>query len=297
MSLRSSHAPRWVAVKRVGCGSAALGKRLNSHEFSYRNHRLDAQRRQIMIQVIHRAFDVLELLASQPERVFSLGEIAEAAELNRGTCSNILKTLAARSYVTRLSGRGGYRLGNMASPWEGQAAQDRELAARAKPVLQSLTQRLNETSLIGVIRGRKRVTLESAACDRDLQVRARQIRDVYETATGRLLLAYLPDEQRSAFVQRVGLPAPGVWPGVETTDDVERAWEQIRRDELSQSQSPEHIVGLAVPIRRGEQVIASASVYLPEARYTPDRRDEIESALRHAGREISQRLIPQSPKC
>jgi DNA-binding IclR family transcriptional regulator len=79
-----------------------------------------------MIQVIHRAFDVLELLASQPERVFSLGEIAEAAELNRGTCSNILKTLAARSYVTRLSGRGGYRLGSMASPWEGQAAQDRE---------------------------------------------------------------------------------------------------------------------------------------------------------------------------
>jgi DNA-binding IclR family transcriptional regulator len=141
------------------------------------------------------------------------------------------------------------------------------------------------------------VTLESAACDRDLQVRARQIRDVYETATGRLLLAYLPDEQRSAFVQRVGLPLPGVWPGVGTIDDMERAWEQIRRDELSQSQSPEHIVGLAVPIRRGEQVIASASVYLPEARYTPDRRDEIESALRHAGREISQRLLAAVGKC
>jgi DNA-binding IclR family transcriptional regulator len=250
-----------------------------------------------MIQVIHRAFDILELLASQPERVFSLGEIAEAAELNRGTCSNILKTLAARSYVTRLSGRGGYCLGSMASPWEGQAAQDRELAARAKPVLQSLTQRLNETSLIGVIRGRKRVTLESVACDRDLQVRARQIRDVYETASGRLLLAYLPEEQRSAFVARAGLPSPGVWPGVGTMDDLRRAWEQIRRDELSQSQSLEHIVGLAVPIRRGEQVIASASVYLPESRYTSDRRDEIESALRHAGREISQRLQPQSPNC
>lgn len=243
-----------------------------------------------MIQVIHRALDILELLGGQPERVLSLGEIAEAVGLNRGTCSNILKTLAERSYVERLPGRRGYRLGSLASPWQEMAARDRELAAAARPVLRVLTEAINETSLIGVVRGTKRVTLESAAGDRDLQVRSRQIRNVYETASGRLLLAYFPTERREAFVARAGLPEPGVWNEVRSIEDLENALEAIRRDGLARSDSPEHVVGLAVPVWRDGQVLASVSVYLPEVRFEPSRQAEILAALRRAGQEVTERL-------
>jgi len=204
-----------------------------------------------MIQVIHRALDILELLGSQPGKIYPLGEIAQLLELHRATCSNILKTLAQRGYVERLPSRGGYRLGSLASPWQGLAAHDRELSILARPILQALSEELNETSLIGVIRGTRRVTLECAASDRDLQVRSRQVRDVYETASGRLLLAYLPTEQLSAFVDRVGLPTESVWPEVQSAGDLEKAFEKIRRQELARSDSAEHIVGLAVPVWRG----------------------------------------------
>lgn len=243
-----------------------------------------------MIQVIHRALDILELLGSQPGKIYPLGEIAQLLELHRATCSNILKTLAQRGYVERLPSRGGYRLGSLASPWQGLAAHDRELSILARPILQALSEELNETSLIGVIRGTRRVTLECAASDRDLQVRSRQVRDVYETASGRLLLAYLPTEQLSAFVDRVGLPTESVWPEVQSAGDLEKAFEKIRRQELARSDSAEHIVGLAVPVWRGEQVVASVSVYLPEVRFAPQRRQEIINALRAAGSEISRQL-------
>ena len=243
-----------------------------------------------MIQVIHRALDILELLGSQPGKIYPLGEIAQLLELHRATCSNILKTLAQRGYVERLPSRGGYRLGSLASPWQGLAAHDRELSILARPILQALSEELNETSLIGVIRGTRRVTLECAASDRDLQVRSRQVRDVYETASGRLLLAYLPAEQLSAFVDRVGLPTESVWPEVQSAGDLEKAFEKIRRQELARSDSAEHIVGLAVPVWRGEQVVASVSVYLPEVRFAPQRRQEIINALRAAGSEISRQL-------
>jgi DNA-binding IclR family transcriptional regulator len=169
-----------------------------------------------MIQVIHRALDILELLGSHPERVFPLGEIAQLLDLHRATCSNILKTLWERGYVERLPARAGYRLGSLASPWQGLAEHDREVSLVARPVLQSLSQTLNETSLIGVIRGTKRITLECAASDRDLQVRSRQVRNVYETASGRLLVAYLPRQQQTAFVERVGLPDEHVWGGIQS---------------------------------------------------------------------------------
>lgn len=247
-----------------------------------------------MIQVIHRALDILEVLASQPGRAFPLGEVAETLDLHRATCSNILKTLLQRGYVERLPSRGGYRLGSLASPWHGLAEHDNELAIAARPVLQLLSQTLNETSLIGVIRGRKRVMLECAASDRDLQVRSRPVRNVYETASGRLLLAYLPEQQLEAFVERVGLPNPRVWPEVRSAKDLVRRLATIRRNKLARSVSPEHVVGLAVPVWREDEAVASVSVYLPEARFTARRRNKIVSTLRGAGDEISRRLAPES---
>jgi DNA-binding IclR family transcriptional regulator len=249
-----------------------------------------------MIQVIHRALDILELLGSQPDKIFPLGEIAQRLDLHRATCSNILKTLAERGYVERLPSRGGYRLGSLASPWQGLAAHDRELAVLARPVLQALSQQLNETSLIGVIRGTRRVTLECAASDRDLQVRSRQVRSVYETASGRLLLAYLLPEQQAAFIQRAGLPEEIVWPEVKSADDLQRALAGIRRQKLARSDSVEHVVGLAVPVWQAGQVIASVSVYLPQVRFTSKHRGQIIDALRQAGEEITQRLAQQTPE-
>ena len=55
-----------------------------------------------MIQVIHRAFDILEYLSQDPKREFSLGEIAAYTGLNSGTCANIMKTLVRRNYVEHL---------------------------------------------------------------------------------------------------------------------------------------------------------------------------------------------------
>ncbi len=249
-----------------------------------------------MIQVIHRALDILELLGSQPDKSFPLGEIAQLLDLHRATCSNILKTLAERGYVERLPSRGGYRLGSLTSPWQGLAAHDRELAVLARPVLQALSQELNETSLIGVIRGTRRVTLECAASDRDLQVRSRQVRSVYETASGRLLLAYLPAEQQAAFIQRAGLPEETVWPEVKSAEDLQRVLAGIRRQKLARSDSAEHVVGLAVPVWQAGQVVASVSVYLPQVRFTAKDRGQIIDALREAGEEITQRLARQSPE-
>jgi DNA-binding IclR family transcriptional regulator len=243
-----------------------------------------------MIQVIHRTFDILELLGSQPGRVFPLREIANLLQLHRATCANILKTLSQRGYVERLPGRGGYRLGSLAVAWHGLAAHDRELSMMAKPVLEALSAKINETSLIGVIRGTRRVTLECAASDRDLQVRSRQVRNVYETASGRLLLAYLPTEQLEGFLDRVGLPEPDIWPEVRTREAFDRALATIRQKELARSDSAEHVVGLAVPVRQDDRVLAALSVYLPEVRFSRRRGDEIISAMRDASEAISRQL-------
>jgi len=247
-----------------------------------------------MIQVIHRALSILEFLAIEPDKVHSLGEIADAFGLNRGTCSNILKTLAERNYVERLAGRRGYRLGAMAEQLGGARSLDQAIVSAARPVLQGLTRSLNETSLVGVLRGDKRVTLDSVQCDRDLQARSRQVRNAYETATGRLLIAFLAPDRLDAFLTSAGLPSPDAWPGVDRRESLTRALAKIHKAELAITRSTEHIVGLAVPVRRADDVLASVSVYLPQIRYRPPHRHQILTALRTAGQQITHRLTEAS---
>ena len=64
-----------------------------------------------MIQVVNRAFDILELVALKGDNDVGLGEIADTLGLNHGTCANILKTMIYREYIEKTSSRGGYRLG------------------------------------------------------------------------------------------------------------------------------------------------------------------------------------------
>ncbi|UFH57967.1 helix-turn-helix domain-containing protein [Spirosoma sp. KNUC1025] len=60
-----------------------------------------------MVLVIVKAFDILEWVARDPGRAYSLTEIAEALQMNQATCVNILQTLVAKNYLEHLGRKKG----------------------------------------------------------------------------------------------------------------------------------------------------------------------------------------------
>jgi DNA-binding IclR family transcriptional regulator len=66
-----------------------------------------------MIQVIHRALNIMEYIATDPDRPKELGDIAEDLKLHAATCANIIKTLVTRQYLVKLEKQKGYLLGPM----------------------------------------------------------------------------------------------------------------------------------------------------------------------------------------
>jgi len=121
-------------------------------------------------------------------------------------------------------------------------------------------------------------------------VRSPTERSVYETASGRVLLAYLGEKELAAFVASVGLPAAGTWLGADTPEGLAAALAQIRADELLVTLSPSHIVGLAVPIWQQNRVVASLSLFPPQSRCPAARKKEITPALRQVARQIQEQL-------
>ncbi|MCC5613014.1 IclR family transcriptional regulator [Nostoc sp. CHAB 5834] len=243
-----------------------------------------------MVLVIVKALDILEWVARDSSRTYSLTEIADGLQMNQATCVNILQTLVSKNYIEHLGRKKGYRLGPMAYNLTNNLSYSQNLVSAAKEPMEELTAKLNETSILGIIRNQKRFIVHLVNSDQDLQVRSRTERNIYETASGRLLLAYLPDRELDSFIQSIGLPTPETWPEAVTPDYLRSVLAVIRQHELAITRSLSHIIGLAVPVRKGGQVVASLSVFLPEVRFTTQRQLSIQSALRETSALITTRL-------
>ncbi|GAB3988730.1 hypothetical protein GCM10028807_12020 [Spirosoma daeguense] len=243
-----------------------------------------------MVLVIVKALDILEWVARDSERTYSLTEIAEGLQMNQATCVNILQTLVSKNYLEHLGRKKGYRLGPMAYNLTNNLAYSQNLVLAAKNAMETLTKQINETSVLGIIRNQKRFIVHLVNSDQDLQVRSHTERNIYETASGRVLLAFMSPKERESLLQAIGLPRPDIWPEAATSDQFGHALADIQRQELAITHSPTHIIGLAVPIRKLERVVASLSVFLPEIRCSEARKSGIIQALRQTAQAIDERL-------
>lgn len=233
-----------------------------------------------MIRVVEKALNILELLSSDTSKAFSLSEIAEALAMDKGTCSNIMKTLRLRGYVDQSVPRKGYKMGYMIYRLSDPFVNNDELTRKSIDELDLLGARLNEAVLLSVLRQDKRVVLYGTMPDQELAVRTSREVPVYRSNTGRLILSYYSDEDLIRFVRRYGLPKPGDWEGVESLEDLLREFRKAREQGWYMDKNRNLIVGLSVPVWKASKVVAGLGVYLPEVRYKPERKVAIITALK-----------------
>ncbi len=244
-----------------------------------------------VVQVIIRGFDILELVANQQGQAVTLTEISEHLGLNQSTSANIIKTLVFKGYLEHIGTKKGYRLGPAAFKLTNEVAYGQDLVSASKAVMESLTARLSESCIIGVLRNNKRYTLILVNSAQSVQAQTRSELNAYDTASGRLLLAYLSPHELKKFINLNGLPAEMMWPGTTTTDQLAEKLDKIRREGIVfADHKSRHTKGFAVPIFTKETVVAGLCVFLPEYRCTPAKQTEIITALREAANQISAQL-------
>ncbi len=244
-----------------------------------------------MIQVIDRAFDILEYVAHRETDGISLKEISEHLSLNQATCANIIKSLTKRKYLEHIGPKKGFRIGPMSTFLIGNFSLRPLLVMAGKDVIEKLSVDLNENCLLGVIHHDKRILVYSTTIDHELSVRNKPERVVYETASGRLLLAFLTVEELTAFIEKQGLPSKAIWKEAHTQELLLAELKRIRANNIVTTHTQSHLVGVAVPVLKNDKVIAALSTYLPESRYSTAATKNIETKLRQAASEISKRLL------
>jgi IclR family KDG regulon transcriptional repressor len=242
-----------------------------------------------MIQVLQRAFAVLEYLSNEPT---SLASLADRTGLHKSTLHNILRTMVTLGVVERTE-HGIYALGPKLIALAEPTVTRSRLQSVAEGTVRDLGRKLGERVAVVVIHKGQRYRIAQVESTHTVAVNPNLPRavPVYGAATGRVVLAHLAQAELDAFVQAFGLPGDQ-WPEASSLGALRQELARIRDAGMAQRLSEDgQAVFLAWPVfGPGHRVWASILVTLPTSRYQGEHQRQILSEAEAGAQAMSASL-------
>ncbi|HEX6989704.1 MAG TPA: IclR family transcriptional regulator [Bacillota bacterium] len=243
------------------------------------------------LKTLERALELLERFAGDPERDWSLTELADQAGLHKTTMLRLVKTLTRRGYLVRDEDSRRYRLGPMALVIGSAAAAGMSLRRVAVPVLRRLTEETGETCMINVRWGLEAVCIERVDGRNPVRVTYEMGRrgPLHAGSSGKTLLAFLPPHELAALLPQLPLDR---YTDQTITDRQALAaeLEAIRRRGYctSRGELDPGVCAVGAPIWDHEgRLAAGLTVVGPCHRWSGDHWRELARAVQEAARQIS----------
>lgn len=242
-----------------------------------------------ILQSVDLSISVLMEIAKHAD--IRLTEIAQNLNETKPRILRSLRTMKHRSFVQRTQS-GGYRLGNAILVLGTAASSQIDLVKLASPVLESLSQKVNETVQLRIRDHAEALCIAKFEPSRDLRVHAvvGRRRPLY-AGSSKVLLAFLPPELQLELI-------PSKLDRLTPRTQVDR--ERIRADLLaireagyciSHGEVSEQLVSVAAPILAfGGSVIGGINIAAPAFRTQQADLDRYVALVTEAAREISEGL-------
>ncbi|MBL8994423.1 MAG: IclR family transcriptional regulator [Spirochaetia bacterium] len=229
-----------------------------------------------MIQVLQRASILLGAFEHEPEKPRSLSELTGLLGVKAPTCANIVRTLVDLGYLDAIPGKKGYVLGPTVYALAKNGRFKGDLVKKALPFLTELSRKVGETTLLSALTHLEKVVLCQVEADQNFQANVEAVirQDLFSTATGRLLLAYLPADELSRVLRRQGFPG-GIWDDIRSLPPLEKALEKIRAEGRVILSGSRNFAGIGFPIFENGRVTASLGLYLPDHRFKGEHKIKI----------------------
>jgi DNA-binding IclR family transcriptional regulator len=241
-------------------------------------------------QAVLRAVELLKAFPPErPER--NLTELALAVGLNRTTTYRLLTALQSEGMIERDGSS--YRLGPELLALGARASGSNHLRAAARLELANLAEATGETVTLEILLGRDVLILDEAI-GRHLIGAVPSLGTrwpAHATSTGKLLLAYAPDEVLEHFLGEPleRLTARTIVDPQALRRELARVRDRGHAVTLEEVEVGFVAVGAALRGASGS-VVAALSVGGPRARFSADRIAELAGSLASAAQRVSARL-------
>lgn len=246
-----------------------------------------------IIQSVDKALDILSCFSiSEPE--FGVTQLATRLGMYKSSVFRTLKTLEQRGFVVQDANTQKYRLGFKLFDLGTAVISGLEVRTVALPLMQGLCSRTKETVTLDIADNDERVCIEKVEGTESVRafVQIGLRHPLYIAASGKLLLAYMPQEDIERILSKKTFHATAtgrvVDPLLLRTELAEIA---CRGYSFSNGERSMGTSAYAAPIRNHEgKVIASLSISGPESRFTDERKEMLLSEILRTVKDISAHL-------
>ena len=254
-----------------------------------------------MICSIQKAMNILAILSNEKNNPVPLIEIAARTGYPKPTCSHILETLCHDGYVKRISHSKGYVLGPSLYHLTRYGRYEAEFISLCRPVMRWMEKKSHATVVLSVIHNNQKFIIDNADNEQNLFLEHPTIRidDIYRTATGRAILAYMDREQVKVIWEKYGKPPAGHWDEILSFESLMNALKDIQQQEIVISvamakEGEQNAIGYAYPLFRRTTCIGAVGIAWKPLHsgqmIDPKTEKQLCDILRKGAKEIMRRL-------
>lgn len=244
------------------------------------------------IAVVDRTLDLLEILGNRSAPL-GVSELAREIGATKSAVFRLLVNLERRGYVVRDANSGKYQLGGELIRLGQRALESSDLRSRARPVLEALHLRFNETVNLAVFDQDHVTYVDMIESDQGLRMTARvgSTDAMHSTALGKATLGFLPAAEQERIL--AGPLDRRTERTITDPSHLRAELSLIRKlgfaEDRGENEPGARCFGSPIFDHQG-LVIAAISVSSPESRANDERAQRIAMAVRDAAANITQRL-------
>jgi DNA-binding IclR family transcriptional regulator len=257
------------------------------------------EKSEYVVQSVDRALDILEAFNYNEEEL-GVTELSHKLNLHKNNVFRLLATLETRGYIEQDRKTGNYRLGIKIFEVANVFLHHLGLRRQARPILEELVSKCNETAYLAVTEGTDVVYVLMHETTHTVRVipRLGHRLPAYCTASGKIQLAFeSQDHLRELFKDRALRQLTA-----NTIADFDRLLEHLAEVArqgfaVDNEELEEGVCCLAAPVRDySHKVVAGVGLSGPVWRFSPERiQNELVPLVKEAGTKISQRLGYEIP--
>lgn len=222
----------------------------------------------------------------------SLADLSRELSYAKSTIHDHLLTLESKEYVVRENEE--YTLGLKFLKHGMAAKNELDISHVGQPIIEELAEKTGEGVWIVVEEHGRAVPLSKAMGEKGITthttVGSRE--HLNHLASGKLILAFMPDERVESIIDKHGLPKQTPYT-ITDPDELQRELEDIREQGVAfnNREAAKGVRSIAAPVLSGSEIIGAVCVSGPANRMTEERcNEDIEPLLLKATNEIELKL-------
>jgi DNA-binding IclR family transcriptional regulator len=246
-----------------------------------------------MIKVLEKTFNILELVAGESPKAVSLAKISDLLELNKATCSRIIKDLMDNGYLTQVSRSEGFTVGPKAFCLTGQVVYKQRLLNIIDPLIHECAKKTEQSVLFAEMYNSERYILCHYNYNSTFPINLNKVsyNDFYHTATGIMLLAYLDKEEQRKFIKKNDPVAGGYWGAFSGVEEFIKKLDSIRKERIViKDTETSGLCAVAVPVFENDNFIGTAGISIRGDEFSGECRDNAIAEIKFTAEKITEAI-------